>query len=339
MSGLTIEASTGKGFLLLALPLVLMVAASHIVTQRRYRIRWLIGVLGFLVISALNGSRPSSILLIVSTMILYEALQAIPRKFRPIRYDYQLIALILVVLMTIAVVDLGLGRFLHFWTLYAATETPLVPLPRLKLLFSEPSYLGIFAVAFAFSIPHTGLRLMLAAITLMTQSLFAFAYCGLLLARRHVVLTGLGAIAALVTVAVMAAQTENLYFQSSGLVRLVGLSILNNFTPLTVLVGNGLGAGDAALESLFNSQGVETANGFLFSLAYDMGLLGMFFIYLTYTRRPFDIIHLTGLLLNFGLGSFLVPVLMILVPVAQTKKREGVALVKVGPVTGEHEGA
>jgi hypothetical protein len=109
----------------------------------------------------------------------------------------------------------------------------------------------------------------------------------------------------------IAREEVSIFFLNSGLVRLVGLTLLENMGGFSLWVGHGLGAGDLALEGLFREFGVETfANGFLFSLFYDVGLLGMLCLYLGYTRSLFDFILFNFLLLNFGIGSFLTPVLM-----------------------------
>ncbi len=214
-------------------------------------------------------------------------------------------------MILLALVDLVTGTTMRLWTGYAAHETPLINVPRLKLFFSEPSYLGVFCAAVFFRLHgHPGLRWFMLLVICLTHSLFAAIYFLVLLLRRKTRLLAVLSCVALAGVIAIAQADVDLFFVSSGLIRLVGITQLSNMDGLSLWLGHGLGAGDSALETLFNGYGIETANGFLFSLVYDVGLLGMLCLYLAYTRSFFDLVHFNLLLLNFGIGSFLLPVLL-----------------------------
>jgi hypothetical protein len=303
-SGLAIGANTGKGFLLIMVPVAMLASLSFVLTNRYYPLRWLAAVTGFLVVTLLNHSRPGSILLILNTMVLFEALRVAKAYLRPTRTDYTLIQVAIVLLAFIAIVDLGTGQGLGLW--YQTDK--LFSLPRLRLLFSEPSYLGLFGIGLIFAIRYTPIRIMLVPLVVLTQSFYAIAYAGVLLFRRWPILAiggigGLGAILVLVT-------DNMMFFSNSGLVRLAGLSLLPQMSARQILIGAGLGAGDLKLQDLYDLINQTGAAGFLFSSIYDLGFFGLFFIYLAYVRSRFDAVHLTVLLLNLGMGSFIIPVLM-----------------------------
>ena len=310
-SGLTVTANTGRGFILLALPVIALLALVHLRTCGAYRRRWLLGVAGFLLLTTLNGSRPGSVVLVLLGLVLFESMRE-SRRGRDITVtDLRWLAWVAMLMAVLAAVDLMAGRVMGLWVVYAWHETPLVNMPRLKLFFSEPSYLGVFCVAAFFRLRgHVGFQALMLLVLALTHSLFAGVYFVVLLLRRQALLLLGLFLASVLAVAGAALEAPELFFQSSGLIRLVGLTQLAQIDGAALWLGHGLGAGDSALEVLFNDFGLETANGFLFSLFYDLGLLGMLCLYLAYARRLFDAVHLTLLLLNFGIGSFLLPVLM-----------------------------
>jgi hypothetical protein len=311
-SGMTIAANTGRGFFILALPMILLLVLTHLLTHIRYRTRWVVGVFGFLFLSFVNGSRPGSVFLVLICLVLFESLRESQRGRGISSIDLRLLALCGWVLAILATFDLLTGRVAGLWTIYAEHENQFIDLPRLKLFFSEPSYLGVFSVAAFFKLRcHPRIQKISLMITFLTQSLFAVAFFIVLMLRRNTLFLLIVMISAIVFVFVNTRGEPSLFFLSSGLIRLVGIDHLENMHGFALLVGRGLGSGDLALERLFNDFGIDTiANGFLFSLFYDVGLLGMLCLYLAYTRSLFDFILLNFLLLNFGIGSFLIPVLM-----------------------------
>ena len=310
-SGWAVSANTGTGFILVMLPVVASVSVLHLLTQRTYRVQWLISVLGFLAVATFNGSRPGSVILILNGMVLVEVLRIVQRHVRLVAADVQLLNLSLMLLLILAAADLLLlNRLLGFWS-----DIPkFVNLPRLRMRFSEASYLGSFAVALFFVLPNRLTRLLLLPIIFLTQSYYAYSYAGILYFRKRPIIVATLAAASLtvllLTVSSDVLSSSQFYFQNSGLLRLAGLTILDNLTLKGILIGEGIGAGNAALEVLYSAQGASNAAGFFFSTVYDLGLLGMVFLYGAFARSKFDIVHLTFLLLNFGAGSFLIPVLM-----------------------------
>jgi len=311
-SGMTIDANTGRGFVLLALPIIGLLVLVHLLNYARFRILWLTGVSGFLCLSAVNGSRPGSVLLVLICLVLFESLRESQRGRGISSNDLRWLACCVGILALLANIDLLTGRAAGLWTTYSDHEMQFINLPRLKLFFSEPSYLGVFAVAVFFKLQgHPRFRKIMLLVICLTQSLYAVSYYVVLMLRRKPRLLLVVLFSAIALVFVITQGQPDLFFLSSGLIRLVGITQLENMHGFTLLVGHGLGAGDLALEGLFNDFGIETtANGFLFSLFYDVGFLGMLCLYLAYARSLFDFLLLNFLLLNFGIGSFLLPVLM-----------------------------
>lgn len=327
-SGLAIGANTGKGFLLIMVPVAMLASLSFVLTNRYYPLRWLAAVTGFLVVTLLNHSRPGSILLVLNTMVLFEALRVAKAYLRPTPTDYTLIQVTIMLLAFIAIVDLGIGQGLGLW--YQTDK--LFSLPRLRLLFSEPSYLGLFGVGLIFAIRYTPIRIMLVPFVILTQSFYAIAYAGLLLFRRWPILLAIAGIGGLGAILVLI--TDNMmFFSNSGLVRLAGISLLPQMSVRQILIGAGLGAGDLKLQALYDLINQTGAAGFLFSSIYDLGFFGIFFVYLAYVRSRFDALHLTFLLLNLGMGSFIIPVLMSLFTKAAAPRSAPASLYR--PVAAE----
>jgi hypothetical protein len=254
-----------------------------------------------------NHSRPGSTILILNALVLYEALRRVRTQMRPTKSDYTFLQLILLLQIFLAAVDILIGRPLGLWYGGDAIPGPL----RLRLFFSEPSYLGLFSVGLIFAIPQRGIRGCLLLILLLTQSLYALAYALVLYLRRRPLLIAIGGVCGLAAVAFLI-RDYLMFFSSSGLVRLAGIWLLPQMTAKQMLIGAGIGAGDLKLQTLYDLVGQSGAAGFFFSSVYDLGALGLFFIYLAYVRTRFDAAHLTFLLLNLGIGSFLIPVMMAL---------------------------
>ena len=311
-SGVTIDANTGRGFILLALPIIGLLVLLHLINYARYRILWLTGVSGFLCLSAVNGSRPGSVLLVLICLVLFRSLRESQRGRGIASIDLRWLACCVGILALLATIDLLTWRAVGLWTIYAEHGDQFFDLPRLKLFFSEPSYLGVFSVAAFFKLRgHPRFQKIMLLVTCLTHSLYAVTYFFVLMQRHKARLLLVMLFSSIALVFLITQGEPALFFLSSGLIRLVGISQLENMQGFTLLVGHGLGAGDLALEGLFNDFGIETAaNGFLFSLFYDVGFLGMLCLYLAYSRSLFDFLLLNFLLLNFGIGSFLLPVLM-----------------------------
>ena len=307
-SGLAVNSdSSGKGFLLVMLPVAAAASAAFVLTNRFYSLRWLIGVAGFLLLSVVNHSRPGSIILVLNTLILFEALRFAKGSLQPSLTDLTLLQLIVIILLALAVVDYLTGRALGMW--YGGD--PVLGVTRLRLFFSEPSYLGLFGVGLIFMLRRLDLRLLLLIPVALSQSIYALAYAGLLMFRRWPIIIAIIGLAGFAAIA-LTIKDELAFFSSSGLVRLAGIWLLPQMSAKEILIGAGLGAGDLKLQDLYDLVGQKGAAGFLFSSVYDLGALGLFFIYLSYVRNRFDAVHLTFLLLNLGMGSFLIPVLMAL---------------------------
>jgi hypothetical protein len=311
-SGMTIDANTGRGFVILALPMIGLLVITHLLTHTRYRTRWLAGVFGFLIISFVNGSRPGSVFLVLICLVLFESLRESQRGRGIASIDLRWLAFSVGVLVMLATFDLLFGRVAGLWTIYAEHENKFIDLPRLKLFFSEPSYLGVFSVAAFFKLRfHPHLQKIMLLVAFLTHSLYAVAFFIFMMLRRNSFFLLISMISAFVFVFVITRDDSSLFFISSGLIRLVGINHLENIHGFSLWVGHGLGSGDIALERQFSEFGIDTiANGFLFSLIYDVGLMGMLCLYLAYTRSLFDFVLFNFLLLNFGIGSFLIPVLM-----------------------------
>ena len=311
-SGMTINASTGRGFILLAVPIIALLVLVHLLTHTRYRGRWLAGVCGFIFLSAVNGSRPGSVLLSLIGLVLFESLRESQRDRSITSIDLRWLTWVGVLLALLVTIDFVTGRAAGLWSANSVYGGTKVDLPRLMLFFSEPSYLGVFCVAAFFKLRgHPGFQWTMLLLVFLTQSLFAGTFFLVLLLRRQALLLLVLVLAGLIVMVVTTRGDPSMFFLSSGLIRLVGITQLENMHGLSLWLGHGLGAGDLALVGLFNDFGIqEQANGFLFSLVYDVGLLGMLCLYLAYSRSLFDLVLFNFLLLNFGLGSFLLPVLM-----------------------------
>ena len=65
--------------------------------------------------------------------------------------------------------------------------------------------------------------------------------------------------------------------------------------------------------AVFQWYGVDQANGFLFSTIYDVGLIGMSALFYLLCRNKLEFLILALLLLNFGIGSFILMIIFLLV--------------------------
>jgi hypothetical protein len=310
-SGLTLSANTGSGFILAAYPLIILLVIINLFSNERYRIQWLIGTIGFLILSIINGSRLGSVVLVVLNLFLIESI----RQNNTINYisiiDLKWALRMVLIFMLLAIIDLLSKNLLGLWVFYSTGEREVFDFPRLKLFFSEPSYLGMFCVAVLYKLKmNSNLFRLIAAIAIATHSLVALIYFLVLYYRKKIIWLNLLFLSGVVLAFYLARTDVDLFFTSSGLVRLVGITELIKIRGFQLLIGQGLGSGDVELQSLFIDYGIEYASGFVFSLIYDVGILGMFFLYLAYSRNIFDFFHLNFLLLNLGIGSFLLPILM-----------------------------
>ncbi len=184
-SGMTIDASTGRGFILLALPVIGLLTLTHLLTHTGYRIRWLIGVIGFIFLGSINGSRPGSVFLVLICLVLFESLRVSQQGREIAAIDLRWLALFSGALALLAMIDLLTGRVLGLWSIYAEHESQFLDLPRLKLFFSEPSYLGVFSVAVFFKLRgYSRFQKITLLVTLLTQSMYAVVYFLFLKLRR-----------------------------------------------------------------------------------------------------------------------------------------------------------
>jgi hypothetical protein len=103
-----------------------------------------------------------------------------------------------------------------------------------------------------------------------------------------------------------------LFFQNSGLIRLIGVLLLKDLKLSNFIFGNGIASGDELLLNTFENFGVYSANGFLFSLIYDIGLIGSISIIIVYAENIYDVLLIILLLLNLSAGNFLFPILYFL---------------------------
>jgi hypothetical protein len=343
-SGIAVSASTGKGILLVAAPAIAIVPLLRLVSGARYSVAFVMVSVAFLALSLANGSRVTSIFLVYSSMLLFESMV---RRFSENSWQKgDLLALSLVIWMVIAVslFDAAMGLPLDTWVRYAegvSRFSIVEAVPRLRLFFSEPSYLGTFAAASLYWGRRSPRFAVLAAVVLLaTHSLFAFVYLSVLVLRRHpralfvMLVAGLAA-----SLAVVRILGTDIFFLSSGLVRLVGASLFDSMTLPQIFVGAGIGVGDEQLADLFADYGIfDVANGFIWTVFYDLGIIGCALYFLVYCRSLFEVVHLAVLLMNFGAGSFLVPVLQMFVrmnsgmesAVASTQSRGALAFEGMG---------
>lgn len=314
-SGLTIEAATGRGFVLLSLPIIVFVCLLHLsnpFTYIHYVPSRVIGALLFVTVALVTGSRPETIALILSALIFFDALEANKIKMSDdrLRKMEKVLAGVLVLMLLGAFSDIHIVFLGNEYSLWSETMDGL-GVPRLKLFFSEPSYLGSVAVGMLFVVQDRRLRWLLGTIAILSQSAYALAYLLFILLRnRPAELISISTVVALYLFFKVYWSNDEFFFENSGFVRLIGIIGLEDIAGLHWLFGYGLGAGDEAIAPVFDIRGVFVANGFLFSLIYDLGLFGVLGLYLVYKRQWFDILHLSFLLLNFGAGSFLIPLLM-----------------------------
>lgn len=326
-SGFAISAQTGKGILLVAAPIVVVIPLIRMVTSATYEAGFLLALLGFLSLSLLNNSRLTSIALVLAGMLLFES---IVRRFRINKWDRvdtRILLIVVTFICALSALDVATG--LHFDTWVRYTEgvsrfSVVEVLPRLRLFFSEPSYLGTFAAAaFYWGRRSRPVAVLMGALLLATHSLFGLVYLLVLLLRAYprMLLVGLAAClaASIITMRILGA---DLFFLSSGLVRLVGASLFGSISTAQLLFGAGIGSGDEQLSNLFVTYGVfDVANGFIWTFLYDSGIIGTILYFLIYCRSMFEVVHLSVLLLNFGPGSFLVPVLQVLVRMNEDQER------------------
>jgi hypothetical protein len=336
-SGFAVSAQTGKGILLVAAPIIVAIPLIRMVTDATYNKGFLVALIGFVSLTLLNGSRLTSVALVVAGILLFESLQ---RRFQVNRWDRaDTRAFLVVVALVCALSLLDVVTGLHFDTWVRYTEgvsrfSAVEVLPRLRLFFSEPSYLGTFAAAALYWGRHSrAVLILMGGLLLATHSLYGFVYLFVLLLRSYprALLLGLsaGLAGSMIAMKILGA---DLFFLSSGLVRLVGASLFDSMSITQLLFGAGIGSGDERLSDLFVNYGVfDVANGFIWTFLYDAGIIGAIFYFCAYCRSIFEVVHLSVLLLNFGPGSFLVPVLQVLVRINQDQERSfGAVLARPG---------
>jgi hypothetical protein len=226
-SGMTIDANTGRGFILLALPLIGLLVLTHLLSHTRYRTRWLVGVFGFILLSFVNGSRPGSVFLVLICLVLFESLRESQQGRGITSIDLRWLVLFGGILALLAAIDLLTGRVVGLWSIYGEHENKFLDLPRLKLFFSEPSYLGVFSVAAFFKLRgHPRFQKILLLITLLTQSMYAAVYFIFLMLRHKARLLLVLFISAVALTFFITREEVYIFFLSSGLIRLVGITLL-----------------------------------------------------------------------------------------------------------------
>ncbi len=310
-TGFFIESQiANKGIIVLSQLVLSLLMFIYIFTNHIYSKKWIISSSILVLLLLFNGSKIGSILLVGVVLVLAEVLRSIEKvidikKLLTYKYLYVYILIIL----SFALIALSSNEYI-FWT----PDSKIFPLERLKLLMSEPSYLGMLLSPLLLYDNSFFNKIALYILMLLTQSYLAFSYVGflkLLTFKKGIYVI---IIIGIITLYYLVGLSFHNFFVNSGMVRLVGITLFTNH-PIeisTLFFGHGLGAGDFALTQYFNDLHVKTANGFIFSAFYDIGIVGIGLYLYALGRNKLEYIILLFLLLNFGLGDILVPIILYL---------------------------
>lgn len=296
-----------RGYLAVASIVCAAYTAMFIITKwrniRTGRIKAL-AMMTFIFILLVNGSPLTTVALVVFNIGMFLILsQHISRTFDARGED--LVFWIWMVFIFISFSSLLIFYDSSLWSYYPPATDAIIPF-RLKMMFSEPSHLGVFAVALMSISQSRRLRSLLLLSILLTHSYFSWVILLVLKFRNYSKSLYVVVAVSFFVFVYFTYLSSDLFWQNSGFIRLIGIGYLfQNIDLLDLFVGHGFGAGDIKLTPVFESHGVEQANGFLFSTIYDVGLIGMFAFYYLLCRNIFEVFILSLLLLNFGIGSFI----------------------------------
>ena len=268
----------------------------------------------FIFILFINGSPlTTSTLVIFNILTLFILNPHLKRLYD--QKDEALVFIIILSTMCLAFLSLVVIDDSFLWSKYAPleVENKLIPI-RLKLFFIEPSHLGIFSAIMFFLSKKILSKFLFLAMLLLTGSLFGLLFFLILQFRKFpIILTIILAISFMVFIS-QALNNPALAFTNSGTIRLIGaIHLFNNLEPLPLLLGFGLGSGDQAILPIFEAINVDQANGFIFSSIYDLGIGATILFFKIFCDNIFDMLILILLLLNFGLGSFLLVVFFLMI--------------------------
>ena len=284
------------------------IVTSLVSVQRNKSIAFMM----FIFILLSNGSPLTTVMLVGFNIGLFFMLfKHVGRPFD--RRSENLIFWIWLSFLVICTVSVMLDGNSILWSKYASASVSPIPV-RLKMMFAEPSHLGMFATALIFVSKSHRLRVLLFLTLLASQSFIALLFLVVLKFHRHpkfLIIFSSGLVSIFIY---FTSLSPELFWSNSGAIRLIGVGYLfQNLDLVGLFLGHGLGAGDIALTPIFESNGVDQANGFLFSTIYDVGLIGMMLLLYCLCRNKFESFVLAVLLLNFGLGSFIFIVIFVLV--------------------------
>ncbi|MDB9811992.1 hypothetical protein OAC13_01580 [bacterium] len=266
-----------------------------------------------IIILLINGSPLTTTVLVIFNILTLFILNPHIKRI----YDQKDEALVfIIVLLTICFAFFSLivmpDSFL--WSKYAPheVESKLIPV-RLKLFFIEPSHLGIFSAIMYFLSKKTLSKFLFLTTLALTGSLLGLVFFLILKFKKYPLTLLIAFVVGLMVFISQALNNPALVFTNSGTVRLIGaIHLFNNLEPLKLFLGFGLGSGDQALLPIFKAIGVDQANGFIFSSIYDLGIGATVLFFKIFCVNIFDVLILILLLLNFGLGSFLLVVFLLM---------------------------
>ena len=159
--------------------------------------------------------------------------------------------------------------------IFYISDKAVLGLPRMKGYFPEPSHLGIFLAVVLCRYKLRSFKFIMFFLALLVcQSFFGYALFTFLRFRRSRALF-VAAIAILI-----ANFSAELFFSNSGLVRLFGLGYLINSPHNIPFIGHGIGFGQRFFESIGTNYGLNEFTGFFADFVLDLGLFGVFMIFL-----------------------------------------------------------
>jgi len=268
----------------------------------------------FILILLINGSPlTTSALVIFNILTLFILNPHLKRLYG--QKDEALVFIIILSTVCFALFSLIVMDDSFLWSKYAPleVESKLIPI-RLKLFFIEPSHLGIFSAIMFFLSKKIRSKFLFLTMLTLTGSLFGLVFFLILKFRKYPIILSIILGIGFIVFISQALNNPTLAFTNSGTVRLIGaIHLFNNLEPLKLLLGFGLGSGDQALLPIFKAINIDQANGFIFSSIYDLGIGATILFFKIFCNNIFDLLILILLLLNFGLGSFLLVIFFLMV--------------------------
>jgi hypothetical protein len=302
---------TGKGFIqigqLLIFPLTLVIIFFNIQVINSIQFReWIIFTV-LLSLMAINFSRLGSVFLIINNFFLIKLLQnnsiknSILDVINSVKLQVVLIALILIALLNTS--------NSIFWD----NDSKFLALPRLQLLNSEASHFALSLAPIILLTRSKAVKTCYLIAMILSQSYLGLLFLGLLHFIKYKAIRYLLIILFIFIISIITNLEFSDFISNSGLARLVGISLFQNTDNniINYLIGFGVGQADNVLEYDFNSVGIIGANSFIFGAIYDLGLIGMLlYFYLFCNNSLKHQLLLLFLLLNFGLGNFMLSIIL-----------------------------